>query len=132
MDQTTTTTTETAVPALIAGMLDQDSPQALVDAYLSAEAAGRPELAAQVARFAGVLGQELRAHQARLDEDVRHSHESSHDEIWAEQDVAGAGLSILKSIPALEAAIECLDDEEKAAIWAAHGPYRDDPDDEEA
>ncbi|GAN46092.1 hypothetical protein ABID82_001609 [Methylobacterium sp. PvP062] len=116
---------DTAIPALMQGLINIDDPQALVNAHAAAVAAGQGPLAEQVARFAAHLGQELRATTARVDHDVRHTHESSHEELWAESDAAVDKLRILEGVPALKAAIDMLPEDDVAEIWGMYGPYDD-------
>lgn len=116
---------ETAIPALMAGLLDHDDPQALVDAHAAAVAAGQGPLAEQVARYAAHLGQELRATAARVDHDVRHTHESAHEELWAESDAAVDKFSILVAVPAFKEAMEVMSEDDINAIWCQYGPFED-------
>ena len=118
-------TTETAVPALMQGLLDHDDPKALVEAHAAAVAAGQGPLAEQVARYAAHLGQELGATTARVDHDVRHTHESAHEELWAEQDAAVDKLRILLTVPAFKEAMEVMSEDDVNSIWCQYGPFED-------
>ncbi len=116
---------ETAIPALMQGLINVDDPKSLVDAHTAAIAAGQVPLAEQVARYAAHLGQELRATTARVDHDLSRCHESRYDELHAEDDEASAKLRILESVLALKAAIDALPEGDVAEIWGMYGPYDD-------
>ncbi|TXM74845.1 hypothetical protein FV226_05595 [Methylobacterium sp. WL12] len=121
--------TDTAVPALMTGLIDHDDPQALVEAHAAAVASGQGALAEQVCRFAAVLGQEMRATTARVGHDLTRCHEHRYDELWAEDEAAEAKLRILVAVPAFKEAIEAMSDEDVDAIWCQYGPFDDGDDD---
>ncbi|MCJ2016484.1 hypothetical protein MKK84_03435 [Methylobacterium sp. E-065] len=125
-----TTTTASAVPTVTADFLNLGDPQALVDAHAAAIAPGQVPLAEEIARFVAYVGQEIRATTARIDHDLRRTHESSHEELWAENDAAVDKLRILEAVPTLKVAIGTLPESEVAEIWDQYGPYDDDGDDE--
>lgn len=104
---------------------DNADPTIIVSGYTAATAAGDNDQAARLANAAAFLGQELRATVARCEHDRCRCHESTHDDIWVEEDLAGEGLRILEGIPALKAAIETMDADEVSRIWAEHGPQGD-------
>jgi hypothetical protein len=104
---------------------DNGDPTRIVTSYMAATAAGDTEQAGRLARSAARLGQELRATVARCEHDRGRCHESTHDDIWVEEDLAGEGLRILEGIPALKAAIDMLDADEVSRIWAEHGALVD-------
>jgi hypothetical protein len=119
------TASDTAIPTLMQGLIDIDDPQALVDAHAAAVAAGQGPLSEQVARYAAHLGQELRATSARVDHDLRHTHEGTHEELWAESDAAVDKFSILVAVPAFKEAMEVMSEDDVNAIWCQYGPFED-------